>query len=83
MKLTETKHDGYQVIIKSGDITLSSNDNYEFVMDSDKNMTVHNIPGVVLPETGGTGIMWYLLIGISLIVISIKFGYKYIINMKQ
>jgi len=83
IKLTETKHDGYQVIIKSGEITLKDGDTHEFRMDSDKNITVHNIPGVVLPETGGTGIIWYLLIGISLIIISIKFGYKYTINMKQ
>jgi len=38
---------------------------------------------VVLPETGGPGIIWYLLIGISLIIVSIKFGYKYIFNMKE
>jgi len=81
--LQEVKHDGYNVIIKSGDILLANGDTYQFTMDSDKNITVHNTPGVVLPETGGSGILWYLLIGISLIAISIKFGYKYIFNMKE
>lgn len=83
INLQETKHDGYQVIIKSEEIAVANGDTYVFSMDSDKNITVHNIPGVKLPETGGTGTLWYLLIGISLIAISIKFGYKYIFNMKE
>ena len=81
--LKETKHDGYQVIIKSGDEVLANGDTYEnFIMNSNKNITVHNTPGVELPATGGAGTMWYILIGISLIAISIKFGYKYIFQMK-
>ena len=81
--LKETKHDGYNVIIKSGDEILANGDTYEnFIMNVDKSITVYNTPGVELPETGGSGIIWYLLIGISLIAISIKFGYKYIFQTK-
>jgi len=80
--LQELDHDGYQVIMKSGNVVLVNGDTYQnFNMDSDKNITVHNTPGVVLPETGGTGTIWYLLIGISLIAISIRFGYKF--NIKE
>ena len=76
--LKETKHDGYNTIIKSGDIELSNTDTYEFVLDSNKDITVHNIPGVSLPETGGIGIGTYLILGSLLILISIK----YLFNMK-
>ena len=82
--LKETKHDGYQVIIKAGEEILANGDTYEnFIMNANKNITVHNTPGVELPATGGTGIIWYLLIGFSLIAISIKFGYKYIFFIKE
>ena len=82
--LKEVMHDGYQVIIKSGEEVLANSDTYEnFIMDADKNITVHNTPGVELPATGGTGIMWYLLVGFSLIAIATKFGYKYIFNIKE
>jgi len=76
--LKETKHDGYNTIIKSGDIELSNTDTYEFVLDSNKDITVHNIPGVMLPETGGIGIVIYLILGSLLISISVK----YLFNMK-
>jgi len=82
--LQEVNHDGYTVVVKSADgATIADGDTYEFSMDSNKNIVVNNIPAVVLPETGGPGIIWYLLIGISLIIVSIKFGYKYIFNMKE
>ena len=82
--LKEINHDGYQVLIKNGDIILSNSHIYEnFRIDSDKTMTVHNTPGVILPETGGNGILWYLFIGISLILISIKFGYKYLLSSNR
>jgi len=76
--LKETKHDGYNTIIKSGDIELSNTDTYEFILDSNKDITVHNIPGVSLPETGGSGIGIYLILGTILILISTK----YLFNMK-
>lgn len=81
--LEEINHDGYQVIIKSGTITLANGDTYNFNMDANKNITVYNQPGVLLPATGGTGTTWYLLIGIILIVISTKFGYKYLFNNQE
>lgn len=82
INLEEVKHDGYQTVIKSGDIVLSNSDTYEFILDSDKDITVHNIPGVMLPETGGIGV-WFNLIGIFLIIISVRYAYKYLFNMKE
>jgi len=73
ISLKELKHDGYQTVIKSGDTVLSENDTYSFVLDSDKDITVHNIPGVVLPETGGSGIWIYIFLGLSLITIALKY----------
>ena len=81
--LEETNHDGYSAVIKSNNITLSETDNYKFKMDSNKKIIVYNIPGVTLPETGGIGTIPYLVIGISLIIISIMCIYKYIIKLKE
>ena len=64
VNISEVNHDGYSVVYKSGDIMLSETDTYEFIMDSDKNITVYNIPGVILPETGGSGILPYLISGL-------------------
>lgn len=83
VNISETNHDGYSTIIKSGDITLSETDTYEFTMDSNKEITFYNIPGVILPETGGNGILPYLLIGIFLIIISIICGYNYFLRLKE
>jgi len=69
ISLKELKHDGYQTVIKSGDTVLSENDTYSFVLDSDKDITVHNIPGVVLPETGGSGIWIYIFLGLLLYIL--------------
>lgn len=81
VNIKEINHDGYNTVIKSGDITLSETDNYEFIMDSDKEITVHNIPGVMLPETGGNGISFNIFFGLILIL----FSYKYLrkINYKN
>jgi len=78
INLKETKHDGYQTVIKAGDIELSNSDTYEFILDSNKDITVHNIPGVMLPETGSSGIGFYLILGITLMITSL--GYKYLLN---
>ena len=83
INLEEIKHDGYQTVIKTGDIVLSNGDNYEFVLDSDSDITVHNIPGVMLPETGSSGIWFNLIFGTSLIIISFRYAYKYLFNMKE
>lgn len=66
--LQETKHDGYQTIIKSGDIVLANKDTHTFKLDANKTITIHNIPGIILPETGGVGLWPYLIIGFSLII---------------
>lgn len=81
--LEEVVHDGYQAIMKSGDIVLVNGDKYEFAMDSDKDITVYNVPGVVLPETGGIGDGWYLILGSCLIIGAIKYGYSHIFKLKE
>lgn len=69
--LAETKHDGYQAVIKSGEVILSNNDTYKFIIDTNKDITVYNIPGVILPDTGGIGGLKYFKIGIFLIITSL------------
>lgn len=81
--LKEIQHDGYSTAIKSKDITLSETDNYEFIMDDNKNITVYNIPGVTLPETGGIGILPYIIIGVLLILIPIVLIYISLIKLKE
>ena len=83
--LREVAHDGYQTIMKKteDDYLLSNGDTYEFIMDSNKAITVYNIPGVELPDTGGNGILKHLFIGISLILISIKLGKIYFLKLKE
>lgn len=83
VNIIETEHDGYSAVIKSGDITLSETDTYEFTMDSDKEITVYNIPGVILPETGGIGIIPYLLIGIIIILTVLICIYNYFLKLKE
>ena len=81
--LKETKHDGYQTVIKSGDTILSNSDTYEFILDSSKDITIYNTPGIILPDTGGIGIMHYLIIGITLITISLRPIIRYISKLKE
>lgn len=81
--LTEINHDGYQTVIKTGDIILSNNDTYEFVLDVDKDITIYNTPGITLPETGGIGINYYIFIGIILILISLELSYSNFFNRKE
>ena len=83
VNISEVNHDGYSVVYKSGDIMLSETDTYEFTMDSDKNITVYNIPGIILPETGGSGILLYLIIGMFFVLISIIYGYNYFLKLKE
>lgn len=80
--LQETKHNGYQTTIKSGDILLSNTDTYEFILDSNKEITVYNTSGVTLPNTGGIGEIKYMSIGILLILISVL-SYNYFFKMKE
>lgn len=81
--IEETNHDGYNSIIKSNEVTLSETDNYEFIMDDNKEITIYNIPGVSLPETGGISILPCLLIGLLLIIIPIVYVYYYLLKMKE
>lgn len=81
--LTETKHDGYQTIIKTGDIILANSDTYEFTIDTDKDITVHNIPGITLPTTGGIGITNYFILGTCLILFSLTYRYSHFFKLKE
>ena len=83
--LQEINHDGYHTIIKADQETLADGDTYKFTMDeaNAKAITVQNIPGVVLPETGGTGIWSYLVIGTMLILSSLIYGSRYYFKLKE
>ena len=83
VNLQEINHDGYKTVIKSGDETLADGDTYEFTITDSKEVTVHNIPGVELPETGGSGIQNYLILGLFLIIGSLSYGYKYYFGLKE
>ena len=43
----------------------------------------YDYSGVTLPETGGIGMLPYLLIGTFLILTSIIYGYNYFLKMKE
>lgn len=86
--LQEIDHDGYHVSIKSivdgKEVPLVENDSYTIEQLTDnKTIKVYNTPGVMLPETGGPGITMYLVIGLSLIIISLKYGYSYFRNLEE
>ena len=81
--IKETKHDGYNVVIKTSDVILSQTDNYQFMMDSNKDITIYNTPGIVLPETGGIGILINVFIGAFLIFVSLRLLYKFKFFMKE
>ncbi len=82
IKLEETFYDGYDPMIKSGEVVLSNSNEYEFIIDSDKEITVINIPGVMLPETGGSGIKNYLIVGIMCLLSSF-YGIGYLLKRKE
>ena len=81
--LKEVVHDGYTTVIKSRDVVLKNGDSYEFVMDENKDITVHNIASVVLPATGGAGIGSYILVGIIFMFMPLCFSFKYLFNMRE
>ncbi len=89
LKLTEENYNGYNVIIKDGEgiQTLANGNEYEFTLNTPQNeksksIKVVNMPGRVLPETGGPGIYIYLVIGLGLILTSI-IGGTYIFFHKE
>lgn len=87
--IEEINHNGYNTTIKKVDelgneITLTNSDKYIIdALDSHKELRVYNTPGVVLPETGGNGSYIYIIIGFSLILFSIKYGYNYFFKSKE
>ncbi len=76
--LSETKHDGYIVLIKEGDKLLANGDNAAFVINSSENriITVHNTPGVELPSAGGVGTYFITLAGLLFIAAAFIYGYR-------
>lgn len=81
--LEETMHDGYNTVIKSGEIVLANDDTYSFAMDTSKDITVYNIPGAVLPETGGSGIGMYLIVGFGLMIASLVGYFRYLPYLRK
>lgn len=76
--LTETSHDGYNVLIKEGNALLANGDQASFTIntDTDRTITVHNTPGYKLPETGGMGIKWLTLAGLLIMASAFVYGYR-------
>ncbi len=76
--LSETKHDGYTVLIKNGEELLANDDSatINITGPGDRTITVHNSPGVVLPATGGVGTHIVILIGLLLMATATIFGYR-------
>ena len=88
ISIQELDHDGYHVSMKSiiggKEYSLVESDTYTIKEITDnKTIKVYNTPGIMLPETGGPGIAMYIAIGLSLIVISLKYGYSYFLNSKE
>ena len=88
INIQELDHDGYHTSIKSivngNEVPLVESDTYTINQIKDnKDIKVYNTPGVILPETGGIGTLIYTVIGLSLIIISITFGYAYFYKEKE
>ena len=86
--IQEVNHDGYHVSMKSivngKEVPLVESDIYTInEINDNKTIKVYNTPGVMLPETGGNGVGIYLVIGLSLIIISLKYRWFYFHNMKE
>ena len=80
--LQEVTHDGYNVLIKEGDMVLSEGDIYKFITNKNINITVENIPDVRLPETGSSSELIMLLAGIVLMIVPFVYKYVYLRNKK-
>ncbi len=78
IRLTETAHNGYIVLIKEGTQLLANGDSAAFEISStkDRTVTVHNTPGVELPSTGGMGTHWITVAGLLFMTFAIVGGYR-------
>lgn len=88
VSIQELDHDGYHVSMKSivngKEYSLVESDTYTIKEITDnKAIKVYNTPGIMLPETGGPGISMYIVIGLSLIIISLKYGYSCFRNLEE
>ena len=86
--IQELDHDGYHVSMKSvtngKEYSLVESDTYTIKEITDnKTIKVYNTPGIMLPETGGPGVTMFIVIGLSLLIISLKYGYSYFLNPKE
>lgn len=75
--VSETSHDGYTVLIKDGNQTLTVGDNSSFVLSEHHDITVLNNAGTVLPETGGTGTLPYTLCGTLIMLAAVMYGCRW------
>lgn len=72
--LRELNHDGYIVLIKEGNQTLYTADSGSILLTDDREITVVNNAGTVLPETGGNGTLIYKLSGAVILLSALIFG---------
>lgn len=81
----EPSHNGYNALIKNtGGEVLSGVDNYTIEnLVENRDITVVNVPGVELPETGGVGELVYALSGVGLTLVPcIYVSYSYLRKRK-
>lgn len=69
-EIREISHDGYTVLIKEGNQTLFEDDNGAIILTADREITVVNNAGLVLPETGGVGVCFYSVSGVAVMLVA-------------
>lgn len=84
VKIEEIGAYGYTYVIKLGSVTIP---NGTFTLqDGDTDTviaTVYNTPGVILPETGGSGKFIWVLTGISLMLVPFVYKCNYLLRKKK
>ena len=74
--ITETSHDGYNVTVKEGNVTLASADTVQITVNEDRTLEFVNNPGILLPNTGGGGSLFYTFGGTALAAFALMYGYS-------
>ncbi|MBQ8026200.1 MAG: BspA family leucine-rich repeat surface protein, partial [Oscillospiraceae bacterium] len=76
VSIIETSHDGYTVTVKEGVRPLASEDTISVVMDTNRTVEFINNPGILLPNTGGGGSLFYTFGGTALAAFALMYGYS-------